>query len=605
MRFPGGTGGSSPPESAQRRAWRSLVLALLAALALLAGCVSVPIVGQLKKVEGQEPGCQNCVNVEVAAPAPGDEPRQIVEGYLRATSNYQPNYSIAKRFLTKAAAEKWSPEDGASIYRAALTTHDDNQVTLDGVLIGTLDGNRSYTAKDTPLHVSFGLVKEDGEWRIGRPPKGLLVAVYSFSRFYQPYSLYFIGTDSVGNGSSLVPDPIYLPNLRNQSNIASVLVKSLLNGQSAWLKPASASAIPPTTALSGDAVTIDNGIATVPLNDPVLQLNDQQRMLMAAQVIYTLREALGIKGVLFTVNQQPLRVPGGDDTTFIVSADSVPKEFDPIPFVAGDQLYAVRGGSIQVVTATGAEPTLTPMDGGLGHGRYSVDSLAVTAANTDVALVTDHRTVLRRSPTARSAVATVLRGATGLLRPQFSRYGELWVVGRSGGKQQMWMSTAEKTVTVTTPGLFTKGEITAFKLSPDGTRMAMIRRIAGDIDQLGLVRISRRGQITVDGWRTLNTTQAELPQLRRMQDVSWVDSTDLMILGAPSPIVALQPFRVSQDASRITGEGESASWDPVGLTVLLRSQAAIVIGRNGQTYRDEGSQWTPFIEKLSTIAYPG
>ena len=31
--------------------------------------------------------------------------------------------------------------------------------------------------------------------------------------------------------------------------------------------------------------------------------------MMAAQVMYTLREALGIKGVIFTVNQQPLRVP--------------------------------------------------------------------------------------------------------------------------------------------------------------------------------------------------------------------------------------------------------------------------------------------------------
>jgi Lipoprotein LpqB beta-propeller domain/Sporulation and spore germination len=586
------------------RAQRWLVIALLTPLVVLAGCVSVPTVAPLEKVQGQQPSCQNCVNVEVAAPAPGDDARHIVEGYLRATSNYQPNYSIAKRFLTKAAADKWSPEAGASIYRGALTT-DGDRVSLDGLLIGVLDGNRSYTAKGTTLHVDFGLVKEDGEWRIGKPPHGLLVAAYSFNRFYQPYSLYFIGTDSVGNGSSLVPDPIYLPNLRSQSNIASVLVKALLNGQSPWLKPASASAIPPTTALSGDAVTIDNGIATVPLNDPVLQLNDQQRQLMAAQVIYTLREAVGIQGVLFTVNQQPLRVPGGDDTTFIVSADSVPKELDPIPFVAGDQLYGVRKGAVQIVTAGGTEPKVVGMTGALGHGRYPVDSLAVTTANTDLALVTDHRTALRRSPTARSDVTTLVRGARDLLRPQFSRYGELWAVGRRNGRQQMWMYTAAGKVNMSTPGLFDKGEITAFKLSPDSTRMALIRRGEGDIDQLGLARISRRGRVTVDGWRTLNTTQADLPQLRRIQDVSWVDATDLMVLGAPSPIAALQPFRVSQDASRITGEGESTNWDPVGLTVLLRSQAAVVIGRNGQTYRDEGSQWTPFVDKLSTIAYPG
>ncbi len=88
------------------------IMILVASLLGAAGCVSVPTSGPIEKVEGQQQGCQNCVNVEVAPPAPGDEPRQIVEGYLRATSNYQPNYSVARQFLTRMAAEKWSPEGG-------------------------------------------------------------------------------------------------------------------------------------------------------------------------------------------------------------------------------------------------------------------------------------------------------------------------------------------------------------------------------------------------------------------------------------------------------------------------------------------------------------
>jgi hypothetical protein len=573
--------------------------ALALSLAMLAGCVSVPTAGPLEKVEGRQLGCQNCVNVEVAAPAPGDDPKQIVEGYLRATSNYQPNYSVAKKYLTKTATEKWSPEDGAWIYDASLTADGDN-VVLDGRLIGVLDGNRSYTAKDTTLRVDFGLVKEDGEWRISTPPRGLLVAVYSFSRFYQPYSLYF-----VGNGNSLVPDPVYLPTLRSQSNIASVLVKALLHGPSPWLKPASTSAIPGTAALSGDAVTIEDGIATVPLNDPVMELNDQQRLLMAAQVIYTLREAVGVKGVLFTVNQQPLAVPGGDDTTFVVSADSVPHELDPIPFVAGDQLYAVHDGALKRVTANSAAPDLETLNTDLGRGRYPIDSVAIAPANTDIAVVTNDRTALRRSPTAAVHVVTPISGASELLRPQFSRYGELWAVGRFGGRQRMWMITANNKVDVAAPGLLGTGRITAFKVSPDGARMALIREIDGNT-QLGLARINRRGKVTVDGWQPLNLTQTSQPsKLPRLQDLSWVDATDLLVLGAASKTASLQPFRISQDASRITPEGESTNWDPVELTVLLGSQAAIVIGRDGQTYRDEGNQWAPYVEKVSTIAYPG
>jgi hypothetical protein len=168
----------------------------------------------------------------------------------------------------------------------------------------------------------------------------------------------------------------------------------------------------------------------------------------------------------------------------------------------------------------------------------------------------------------------------------------------------MWMITADETFEVAAPGLLGTGRVTAFKVSPDGARMALIREVDGD-SQLGLARINRRGNVTVDGWQPLDLTQTSKPQLRRLQDLSWVDATDLLVLGAASKTATLQPFRISQDASRINSEGESTNWDPVELTVLLGSQAAIVVGRNRQTYRDEGNQWAPYVDKVSTIAYPG
>jgi hypothetical protein len=33
-------------------------------------------------------------------------------------------------------------------------------------------------------------------------------------------------------------------------------------------------------------------------------------------------------------------------------------------------------------------------------------------------------------------------------------------------------------------------------------------------------------------------------------------------------------------------------------------QTVIAVDRNGQTYRDGGSDWTPLVGKVSTIAYP-
>lgn len=575
-----------------------LIAALCVLVALLTSCVTVPTAGPVRKVDGQQQTCQNCVDVEVAAPSAGDQPRQIVEGYLRATSNYQPNYSVAKQFLTRAAAGKWSPEDGATIYRGSPTANGD-EVTLDALQIGTLDDHRSYTAQDKRLHVDFKVTKEDGEWRIGGPPKGLLVAESSFTRFYSARSVYFIG-----NGR-LVPDAIYLPDLRNQSNIASVLMKAMLSGPSKWLGPAVTSGIPPNTALIGDAVTTSDGIATVPLNDPVLQLDDQQRAMMAAQVMYTLREAVGIKGVLFTVNQQPLRVPGGDDVSFVVPADAIPRDIGPIPPVAGDQLYVVRNGVVAAVEAEATPPTAQPVLGDLGEGRYPVDSLAVSTANTDLAAVTNDRTVLRWSPTATGEVTTVLSEVRNILRPQFSGSGELWAISGSGSNQRMWLLTADKRIEVSAENVLGGGEVTAFRISPDGARIALIRK-SGERAQLGLARISRAAdKITVDGWRPLNTTQTDQPHLLRLQDVAWIDATDLLVLGSPYPSVALQPFRMSQDASSMTAEGESANWDGRELAVLLPKQTVIAMDRNGQAYRDSGSEWTRFLGKVSTIAYPG
>ena len=100
-------------------------------------------------------------------------------------------------------------------------TANGDQVILDALLIGKLDDHRSYTAKDTRLRHDFKLTKEEGQWRIGNPPAGLLVTESSFALLLALLPVF-------RRQRRLVPDAIYLPDLRNQANIASVLVKALL-----------------------------------------------------------------------------------------------------------------------------------------------------------------------------------------------------------------------------------------------------------------------------------------------------------------------------------------------------------------------------------------
>lgn len=582
--------------ASSRSRTRLLVAVLLAALAVLAGCVSVPTAGPVEKVEGQPPECQNCINVDVAPPSPGDDPKQVVEGFLRANSNYQPNYAVARQFLTKGAAEKWAPESGASIYSGSLQAAG-NTVIMDGRLVGSLGPDRTYTAQDKEWRVNFGMVKEGGEWRISTPPAGLMVAEFAFTSFYQSYNLYF-----VGNGSALVPDPIYLPNLRNQASIASVLMRALLNGPSKWLSPAVTSAIPQGTALSVDAVTITDGVAQVALSDDVLSLNDGQRTLMAAQVLYTLQPT-GIEGVVFTVNQQPYAIPGSDPGTFEVSLDSRFEALDPIPPGVTDALYVARSQKVEVLPSLTDPASGTPVPGPLGEGRWAIDQLAVSPTASDLAAVTDTGTVLRRAVAADGSTSVVADGMTGLLQPQFTRFGELWVVGERDGEQGLWVQRDGKLTQVEST-LLSRGTIKAFSISPDGVRMALIRTVDGRTE-LGLGRIIRGDRIRLDGWRPLDVTRTATSQLSVLRDLRWSDATTLAVLAGASTDVPLTVYRVSQDASSVAAVGEPIAWDAVALTVSWKSQTVVVLDRSGQTWRDGSTQWVTLLDKVRAMAGAG
>jgi hypothetical protein len=535
------------------------------------------------------------VNVEVLPPAPDDKPRQIVEGFLRATSYYQPNYTVARQFLTPMAAEKWSPDTGVTIYRAPVKPVGKNRVKLQGTIIGSMDKDRTYNVRNDVLDYDFTLSDENGHWRINNPPPGLWVSEVSFKFFYQSYDLYF-----VGNNRSLVPDPIYLPALSNPANVASALIKALLNGPSGWLKPAVTTTIPPNTSLSVDSVTITDGIAEVALGESILAVPDAQRGLLAAQIAFTLKQVAGVKGVVIKVNQQPYRVPGADPNSQVISIDAIPRELDPIPSVAGEQAYAVRKGAVEQVTPSTDSPTSNPVPGPLRQTRYPINAVAVSVTNTDLAVTTNSRTTLRRAAMMPGGPAKdLLTGATELLRPQFSRYGEIWEVGKQGGQQRMWMFTPDNAKhEITLPAQ----NITAFRISPDGSRMALVRRTANG-SELGLARIIRSDQPRVETWRRLDTSQSGT-SISEITDVAWFDPTELLVLGKAGGNSTL--FRVAQDASLVTQKGEAQDFDAKELAVSPQTQSVIMVGSRGGTWKDDGTRWQPFLNhKISAIAYPG
>lgn len=582
---------------------RLLVLLVVLALAGLTACVALPTSGPVEKVEGQQPACQSCVNVEVAPPAPGDSPGQVVEGYLRANANYQPGYTVARQFLTRDAAASWNPDGGVTIYDA-IPEPKDNRVTLRGTIVGTLDDKQTFAARQQELAWPFQLVKEGGEWRIATPPAGLFVRDSFFKTLYRSYNLHFVGSTG-----ALVPEPIYLPDLRAPGNIASALVKALLEGPSEWLAPAVTTAVPTGTSLSVDSVTIVNGVAQVPLSEGVLQATDDQRAQLAAQLVYTLQQVTGVRRVLLQVVEQPFRVPQSRAGDFTVALEDIGTELNPVPVVTIEELYAVerKTGALQRVRADTAVPTTDPFPGALGTGRYAISALAVSVTNTDLAVVTDGGTVLRRTPATGTELTTVLEGAKDLLRPQFTRAGELFAVGRRDGRQQMWVNLGGATAPVSAPDVLGEGRVVAFRVSPDGARMAVVVEADGRT-RLGLARIIRSGGVSVEGFRELDIDNALTDAtIGVVRDLAWTSASRLMVLGAATAGGPYVPTTMSIDASEVETEPQTNDWNAVQLAVLLRSQTAvpIVLARDGRTFRDDGTQWQLLLSGVAAIAYPG
>lgn len=590
---------------ARNRCWPALLALVLLALA---GCVSLPTRGPVEKVEGLEPACQSCVNVDVAPPAPGASKLEIVDGYLRANANFQAGYTVAKQYLTRSAAERWSPADSVTIYSLAPKLVGED-VEFHGRVVGSLDRGLSYTRRNDPFNYTFQLVQEGGEWRIGKPIPGLLVQEDAFTSRYTPYDLYF-----VGSAGMLVPDPIYLPPLRNPATFASALVTGLLDGPSERLQAAVETAVPVSTTLSVESVTITDGVAEVPLTGPGLQqMDDAARSLLAAQLAYTLRQLTTVQKVLLLVDSVPFRVPQSESRGLAFAVADIAPELNPIPVTGVEQpLHVVRDGAVLQVGANTDHLQIEKVPGALGSGRFRVDSLAASVTGSELAVVTDNRTRLRRSLAEGANPSTVLAGVTGLLRPQFSRNGDIWAVGQRKGRQTMWMVTGDRANEVDAPVL-AEGRVLAFRVSPDGSRIALLIQ-QGSRTRLGLALVKRTdtGAVAVLGWRALELNRDDgsepaspEPQIKNMRDVAWADPTTLLVLTTTATDTPYMVTEISQDASSIQSEPPAGDWEPVELTVLLRSGTAVVRTRDGRVFRDEGQQWRELVTGVSAAAYPG
>lgn len=563
----------------------------------LSGCVTIPTSGGVEPADARPRQPNPQVEVAPEPPPPGSSPLDVVSGFLQAMAYYQPDYGVARQYLATPIRSGWHPESGVAIFaNDYYPSATDTSATLQAPLAGRILADGSYESTGSQLNLDFGLVKESGEWRISKPPSGLLVSQYDFDQFYRTFNLYFFEPHM----GSLVPDPIYLPN-GNQT--ATTLMTRLLRGPTEWLRPAVVSALPAETTLSLSAPMDSAGVVDVSFSDAVASVSDQQRSLIAAQVTWTLKQLSGVTGVRFTVSGRHWAVPR-DEVDQVVPVSAL--EMDgPIPQQVSTQLVgATDSGVVRIDDAGGR---LARVEGPWGSTK-GITSLAMTAEGSEVAGVIND-VALKTAPLADAKVASSINGER-LLRPEYSRFGELWTVdSRSQGPSEFWRIVDGKATRIHATALEGGGRVLAFRLSPDGVRMAIIQQREGTL-QLGLVAVNRaRANPVLSSWRAVGVYQPQGTPVRVLADVAWLDATTLMALGAPDATSQLSPYTTRQDGSSTKAAGNPDQWNAAMLASSPREPPAVravLKGAKGQVWRYEDDYtWVQIAEGLRTVAYAG
>ena len=161
---------------------RRVLVALLALLALgLSGCVSLPREGAVRSVTAEDQAdTDTLVDYTPGGPKKGSEPVPLVDNWLKAMTATPLNTSVARQFLTSESRPGWVPERGTLVYGShSLTGLPGHKVRLHLSDVAALDDRGTWLGDPTGgqgMDVDMSMVKDNGEWRISRPPNRLVIA---------------------------------------------------------------------------------------------------------------------------------------------------------------------------------------------------------------------------------------------------------------------------------------------------------------------------------------------------------------------------------------------------------------------------------------------
>jgi hypothetical protein len=529
---------------AGRRRW--LLAGLAVAAAGLTACTGIPT--------SSTPEVIQSVPLGVASGSGGVRPtqnadqREIVQEFLRASLSRDKFHTDARSFLTPEARNRWNDATTTVINNMQIGNFDpaNSTVSVRGQVVGTVSASGVYTpvlqgegSGGPTTTFSFGMVRNGSrQWRINSLQPGLLVQTADFQQTYSARNLYFWDLA----GTHLIPDPRYTA-LEDPLTLSNWLVQQLIAGSRSDLQSVTATEaaqIDPQRAV----VTIQPTQTSIELPG-AQQLDADTRNYLAAQVADTLEQVDVPKLLVITDGGRPVLIPAAHSTVFALSNFKVDDGTSDSP----PPLFFIRSGAVYAVNAGRA----APLPGPAGTGRYHLTSVAVAPdGSRDLYLAGTapegkSGQVLLVGTRAHGLHRTAVRGA--LTRPSWAPnlgtgIREVWV-GAGGTVWRVSPTGEAHSVSLNPANGVLPGHVRALRLSPDGSRVAMVLAGAGAIGQLWVGSIARGAS---GGVSVVNLEQVS-PQGVDLSDVAWYGPDELFAIGRSVTTDLWNSYEVQIDGS--------------------------------------------------------
>jgi hypothetical protein len=564
---------------------------LAAAVVSVAGCVGMPsngpAVGFSASPQSSAPAV-NLIGSVPLSPQPGENPSQIVQGFLTAAASY-PIYSVAKQYLTSAAVRGWQPGFAVNVYselnvpdsplpaKATPSAPPQASVAVTGTVQASFNGSGQYISALNPGPASkttdypFTLAKVDGQWRISNPPDYRMLPVSDFPLFYKPQDLYFFDPQD----QVLVPDSVFVPLGATVSQLLTDLVNSLTAGpKTEWLANAADTELPASTSVQ-QQVTNDGSTVTVNLTfGKSVTPSARGLELFAAQLVWTLTGSPtsppAIQSVVLELNGKPWAPPSapcqGGRNPGLDQTQAAYLCFDPYPSSPASFYYVDRGqswarcGSEELGLSGLIGPVAPVVDragafistqrcvagedvhegtAGLPSAQpASLPAVTMTAVSPDgqyLAIVTAGKGDLyvgKLSGQASPFANTPRMTGGGITALEWDRNDRLWVV--QDGTIYRLPSTGDSQLQETF-----NGTVTDLAIAPDGVRIAFIAQPAGSsAPELYLAAVgggpqssngdlgSPTSHVAIRAFASIGTG------LTDPASVAWYDADDLIVVNA-------------------------------------------------------------------------